>query len=344
MGLPICAALGCVGSAAWTCKSDPRRSFGKEFTSLFLVALFCIYPPVSRTILHTFKCEAFITAAASPSACAAMGYTWRTGTARTVVGGDNYAYSTEACYRSYLREDLSVSCDAPKYAQWVIAAAVMTLLIPIGVPIFFLALLRRAANRQRRGAAAGAHLDFIRRAYEDKYYWWEVVEVVRKLVLTTATVLFLEGAASQIVVTILVSFGFLLALQSAKPYESEGDDTAALFAQITLLMTSFSALLLRVDVMDADAWDSPALDLLITLVLALIPAVALYELANEAGLGDTLHAVTASYCPRRCALRQNATRGMPPRSEDGQHCTIVRRHTEHSARNEWASQKKGQTR
>ena len=39
-----------------------------------------------------------------------------------------------------------------------------------------------------------AHLKFLWGSYESRYYWWEVVEMARKLVLTGLLVIFLEGS------------------------------------------------------------------------------------------------------------------------------------------------------
>ena len=79
---------------------DPSRSRSSVFTKVFLVVLFCIYPGVSRKVLSTFKCEYFLTAAEQGEhvrhTCEDLGYTWR----------------DDACYRSFLRADYSLSCDA----------------------------------------------------------------------------------------------------------------------------------------------------------------------------------------------------------------------------------------
>lgn len=73
--------------------------------SLFLVLLFLIYPSVSSTILATFVC-------------------------RTFDDGS-----------SWLRKDITVNCEAPDRAGWLVLASFGVVIYVIGVPVVYFASL-----------------------------------------------------------------------------------------------------------------------------------------------------------------------------------------------------------
>jgi len=118
---------------------------------------------------------------------------------------------------------------------------------------------------------------FIEEAYEPAYYWWEVLEGLRKLLVTTLAVFFMDGSASQILATLLVALVFLLALRSYNPYLGDDDDVLAACAQVGLMLTSLSALCLKVNVTTDDAWSEEAFDVILGLLLLTIPAFAVVE-------------------------------------------------------------------
>ena len=119
------------------------------------------------------------------------------------------------------------------------------------------------------------------RRYESDFFWWELVEIVRKLVLTLILVLFMEGSASQIVFTMLVSFVALLLLAAYRPYRADDDDSTAIVAQVGLVLTTFANLLLKVDVTGEDGWDRQAFDAVLVMTIIFVPLFAIAEVIRE---------------------------------------------------------------
>ena len=117
--------------------------------------------------------------------------------------------------------------------------------------------------------------------YEADYFWWELVEIARKLVLTLILVLFMEGSATQIVATLLVSFSSLLLLSAYRPYRADDDDSTAIVAQIGLVLTMFASLLMKLDVTGEDGWDKDVFDAILVLVLLSVPLFAFGEITRE---------------------------------------------------------------
>ena len=92
-----------------------------------------------------------------------------------------------------------------------------------------------------------AHLNFLVRAYEPRFYFWESVECVRRLALTGLLVFFGSGI-QQIVVASFIALASLYLYSQYRPYKDDALDTLASVAQLMIFIEVFVALLLRADI------------------------------------------------------------------------------------------------
>ena len=92
-----------------------------------------------------------------------------------------------------------------------------------------------------------ALLNFLVRAYEPRFYFWESVECVRRLALTGLLVFFGEGIR-HIVVASFIALASLYLYSQYRPYEDDALDTLASVAQLMIFIEVFVALLLRADI------------------------------------------------------------------------------------------------
>ena len=99
----------------------------------------------------------------------------------------------------YLTKDLSILCDSPQQKTAEATAGFMLVVFSIGLPALYLAMLVRhrpplnaAGGREHAACASGLYetMAFFHNDYAPDLYYWEVVELVRKLVLTAVTVQF----------------------------------------------------------------------------------------------------------------------------------------------------------
>ena len=108
-------------------------------------------------------------------------------------------------------------------------------------------------------------------------YYWEVVELGRKLLLTSILALVAPGSATQVTVGVLIAFTMLLIILRLRPYAREGMNFVAALAQVSLWFFLFVALLLKVRV-NGDATDSRLFNSIVV-ILSTVP-VALPILAK----------------------------------------------------------------
>jgi hypothetical protein len=118
----------------------------------------------------------------------------------------------------YLQADYSINCNSSRY-EWGRSYAIgMVFVYPVGVTGYYAWLLFShkdlIMNRQNQNLSESEKqmiepLSFLFSAYEPRYWYWELIETVRRVVLTGVLVMFRQGTSLQIVVAILTSLAFM---------------------------------------------------------------------------------------------------------------------------------------
>jgi hypothetical protein len=109
----------------------------------------------------------------------------------------------------YLTADMRLRCYDAQWFGIAGYAAVMTVVYILGLPFSILYLLMKR-RRMLFGAGPSAEstrerYGFLYVAYGQTAWWWEVEELLRKLILTSIVLLFEAGSALQVTVAVLVS-------------------------------------------------------------------------------------------------------------------------------------------
>lgn len=123
----------------------------------------------------------------------------------------------------YLKADVSVQCNHFSSALWRICQ--FLLLIPVCLPFLLLLLLymkHRDAKNQRENRSpfvreVYASISFLHSDYESKFWYWEVVEMARKLLLTSGLQFFGRGSATQLAIASILANGFVLVHAQLRP-------------------------------------------------------------------------------------------------------------------------------
>ena len=195
------------------------RSGGLTALPWALVALFAFVPSVSTRIFSAFACQGF-------------GYDDATGAEHL-----------------YLHADLAIRCAGDAYRTLTSEATGLILLWPVGVPVLFLALLRiaRPAIVQRLPSALSVAVSFLHAEYEPELFFWELLELFRKLFLTGFVLLVPHDyALLRLVIALLVSISFVVLLLHAAPYRERWTGYVAVATNVTLTFTLVAALLIKV--------------------------------------------------------------------------------------------------
>lgn len=163
-------------------------------------------------------------------------------------------------YGSYLRVDYTISCDGMVYKGMYAFAVLMVLVIPVGVPVLYAVLLlgkRRLINplntetreeavaiREKPGNKDRiAHLEFLYGLYWPQYYYAEVVECVRRLLLTGVPVLWMQGTPTCCAFGSLICIATVVVICSTKPCMDRTNTQLLAAANGAQYLTLFGGLL-----------------------------------------------------------------------------------------------------
>jgi hypothetical protein len=237
--------------------TDPERSrtvdaVKDQYLTYFFFLTYLVLPSVSTTIFQTFLC-----------------------TNVDPRGEDNDASD------SYLIADMSISCTSQYYYKGVVYAVVMLLVYVVGIPLMYFLLLYynreeiahrdekittadvatqtnddlanevpwqlrasfRAAPQQRVMSSRAQRLSFLWDAYEPQYWYWEVVETTRRLMLTAVLSVCGAGTAAQSLLAVLLGVVYIKVYGYYAPYEQTDDDIIAEVGQFQIYFSFLGALI-----------------------------------------------------------------------------------------------------
>jgi hypothetical protein len=183
---------------------------------------------------------------------------------KIVEGTDpiNPEYSELECEpgQTYMRSDLSVNFDDPKYKTMAWFAYIFIFIYVIGIPAFYILILYKkrhiiAKDPDEEGESVHPddHQEVMKcrtefgsmyKDYKRKYYWFELVEMVRKILLVGALVM-LGSSGMQIFAGIIICFFYVLLVAYLEPLTSRTDQVLQYVTSIQLFCTLISGLMIN---------------------------------------------------------------------------------------------------
>ena len=145
-------------------------------------------------------------------------------------------------------------------------ASFMILVYPVGIPAFYSYVL----YKNKSGVTAVdrdfdpniAKIAFLWENYEQKMWWWEVLECGRRLTLSGVLVFVAQGTPSQILVALLVSVITSGLYIHWRPFERDSDNDLAIATQSSLLFTLLAALLRKAGIDESEGYNQTVFGLI----------------------------------------------------------------------------------
>ena len=244
--------------------ASKRRSLADSATAIWLVIVMLAHAPLTNLILGCLQCEWF----------------------------DDI---------SVLKRDRALGCGEEPICLGT--AGVFIPLFTIGFPMYMLSRLAsfstlwgQARLKREHGdnydatvAKYRRQFNFFVSKYEPKFWWYELSEMMRKLLLTSVAA-FLDATKapySELVCKITISFFFLLLFVSTLPKSDGLLDVIMATAQLCTFLTLMFALLLRIDFFEEEGVDPEAAAAVLLLIQVLPIAVSVgccaYAFCQEHG-------------------------------------------------------------
>ena len=162
---------------------------------LLLKLAFLAYPMVTNVAFEAFPCHKFN------------------------VGG--------AQQQQWLKADVSIECGKHAHHNVIALAWLAIGLYPVGLLVLTGTLLccARSAIASRRATPLSTAIAFLHREYEPHMWWWELIEMFRRLLLVgLMQIMVTSGSTLQIILGTVFCVTFLLFQVQAGPYISLYDD------------------------------------------------------------------------------------------------------------------------
>lgn len=91
-------------------------------------------------------------------------------------------------------------------------------------------------------------LGFLYYAYNERHWWYEIVELSRKLILNGVIVLIPEAVTARIMLGLITCLAYALTVSVIRPYTSNSDFTLQILCHTQLFVTVFAGLLIKAEV------------------------------------------------------------------------------------------------
>ena len=208
----ICATLG-----------DAIKEAGTQTLPIVLFVSFCLCAPTASSIFATWSCAEY--------------------TEDSLAGTG----------RSYLRSDIRMQCATftatgteltEEYQQVVTAAIPLVVVWAVLMPLlFFCAVLPSSAVlKQSRSTRLVRATAFLHREYEPRYYFWEAVYLMQRLVVV-GFVQFIprEYEHLRLLTGLFTALLYLILVLSTKPYKRDDLDALAVLLQVALVLLLLAA-------------------------------------------------------------------------------------------------------
>jgi len=232
---------------------------GQTLFYVFLALTFVVFVATSTVIFNYFKCRSF------PEA--------------------------EHGKESYLYKDYSVDCNSSRYKMFLWYAIAMILIYPVGIPLLYVSLLfnhreiLRNSEAMFREASNGypttGHLLFLTSAYKPEYYYFEVLECVRRLFLASIIGIVAADSAASPVIGLGISLAFINVFTLLEPFNVKEANIFSLVLSNSLTLFFVAALMIKTDSVSDDKADQQMFGRILIVVLCAGPIVTLYLLIKQ---------------------------------------------------------------
>jgi len=155
-----------------------------------------------------------------------------------------YNFMLVSCYQVgttkdtfYLLADMTFQCYTPAHYKWIVGLfAPMLMIWTLGIPLAAIAVLYpkrklimltgKEAQCPERKAVDDSY-SFLYAGYNPKYWFWEEINLLRKITLTFVAVFFTTDPQSQVLVAVIIILVSLCAQQYHRPFVVNPDEPDA---------------------------------------------------------------------------------------------------------------------
>jgi len=134
---------------------------------------------------------------------------------------------------SYLVADFDLHCFDSNWQAYAGICVIFVLMYPVGIPLVYYLILRRNYKNLREPAVI-LQFGFLYEAYTDQRWFWELIDLVHKLILTSVVIF--APSTWILGINMFVICTYLIMILVFHPYIRKGDDRFHLLTQTELFL------------------------------------------------------------------------------------------------------------
>ena len=139
--------------------------------------------------------------------------------------------------KSVLYVDYSIDCGSLEYYTLAILCLALVVIWPIGLPSGLLYYMwKEKDDIKKQDADTLQKFSFVLGDYDAEHWYWEVVELSRKLILTGIIGLFQRGSIAQVVAATMLSFFFFAITIREQPFQTKHLNIIKVVSEIQLFV------------------------------------------------------------------------------------------------------------
>lgn len=139
----------------------------------------------------------------------------------------------------YLIRDFTILCSDPAWLTSALVNIIFLIIYPIGIPALYFYLLRSSALRD---PLTIVKLGFLYEAYGEAYWYFELVDLLFKLALTSLVIFF--PVVAELTVGMCIIILYIVAVFVCNPFIGKGNDRLRLLALTELYLLAHIGLIL----------------------------------------------------------------------------------------------------
>ena len=253
-----------------------EEEIGVKLRAHGFFCIFLLYPSQTEAIFKLFECRSL--GYDDPES---VGYDERREHCNTC---DFSAGECNDCPEKWLGDDMRVSCNGHLYQSYYRLAQVLIVVVALGFPLLVWMTLYRAQTKENEARERAWEAEYdedtddlasIRSSmrtitrdeqmmkfaytghYHTQFYYWEPLDMIRKLMLTGLITFLGKGTVSQLFVAILVTFFFFCLHIACAPYRQSEDNVLKGCADLELFFVMLVTLVKKLGNEDEDLAHGP---------------------------------------------------------------------------------------
>ena len=164
---------------------------------------------------------------------------------RETIQSQNFMCVKLSESESFLHADFQIDCSSRSYKTMEAFSIIVAVLIPVGVPLGLFAILwRERAGLLHVESRARWHYAAAVSCYKPQYFYWEAIEMSRKMILINLLYIYGTGSVQQLDVCIFTQACFLAAVTWTQPYAQSFHNLSKMVADLSQLLIFVICILL----------------------------------------------------------------------------------------------------